>query len=63
MAVSKGCPTSDVKFEFTASSLERKMGFYSREIIRVQKPMQFQVRFTQLSVPFLPMGSSRYLEK
>lgn len=63
MAVSKGCPTSNVNFEFTAYSLERKMGFYITGIIRIQKLMQFQVGFTQLSMPFLPMGSSKYLEK
>lgn len=63
MAVSKGCPTYDVNFEFTAYSFERKIVFYSTGIIRIQKLMQFQVGFTQLRMPFLPMGSSRYLEK
>lgn len=59
----KCCPTSDVNFEFTAYSLGRKMGFYSTGIIRIQKLMQFQIGFTQLSMTFLPMGSSKYLEK
>lgn len=63
MAVSKGCPVSDANFAFTASSLERKTGFYSTGIIRIQKLIQLHVGFTQLSMPFLPMDSSKYLEK
>lgn len=63
MVGSKGCPTTNVNFEFTASSLEIKMGFYSTGIIRMQKFMQFQVGFTQFSMSFLPMGSCMYLER
>lgn len=64
MAVSKGCPTSGVKFEFTFTPLGRENGvLQQRGLKNTKSEAQFQVGYIQLSMPFLPTGSSRYLEK
>lgn len=63
-SVSKGCSTSGVKFEFTVTlpGKENEV-LQQRDLKNTKTDAQFKVGDTQPSMPFLPMGSSRYLEK
>lgn len=62
--MSKGCPTSGVKFEFTVILLGKENGvLQQRDLQHTETGAWFQVGYTQLSMLFLPMGSSRYVEK
>ena len=62
--MSKGCPTSGVKFEFTVPSLGDENGvLQQRDLKNTKTDAPLQVGYTHLSVSFLPTCSSRFAGK